>query len=352
LDSRERVRRVLAGQRPDRIPVYDSYWETTLERWRQEGLPADVSPHEALDCDIVMLGGDDTLRLPERVLEKDAQYRLYWDHNGALRRDLHGPLGWTSQWLDYTIKTRADWDRLRHHAVYHPDRIAPGALEAYQQARAQGRAVFYSGHACFHPTWEKIGMEPELALMLDDPAFIHDLMATHVQLMCAIYDGLVALGMTFDGALIADDLGYVRAPLISPRLYREIVLPHHRDFVAHLAADGVPAILHSDGNVAPLIPSFIEAGFAGLHPLECKAGLDLRDLAPLYGDRLIFFGNIDVRALSGTRAELDAELDAKLEAARHLRGYLFHSDHSVPHTVSLENYRYALDRVRAQPLDA
>lgn len=352
MDSRERVRRVLAGERPDRIPVYDSFWETTLARWRQEGLPADQSPHEALGCDIVMLSGDDTLRLPERVLEEDAHYRLYWDRNGALRRDLHSPLGWTSQWLDYTIKTRADWERLRERATYSPDRIAPDTLETHDRARTRGKAVFYSGHACFHPTWEKIGMEQELALMLDDPGFIHDLMAAHVQLMCDMYDGMRAAGIRFDGALIADDLGYVRAPLISPRLYREIVLPHHRAFVAHLAADGVPAILHSDGNVAPLIPLFIEAGFAGLHPLECKAGLDLRELVPAYGERLVFFGNIDARALSGSREEIDAELDAKLSAARHARGYLFHSDHSVPHTVSLESYRHALKRVRAFPLDA
>jgi hypothetical protein len=104
LDSRERVRRVLAGESPDRIPVYDAYWETTLARWHQEGLATDVPPQEALGCDIVMLGGDDTLRLPERVLEEDSHasdgYRLYWDHNGALRRDLHGRMGWTSQWPD------------------------------------------------------------------------------------------------------------------------------------------------------------------------------------------------------------------------------------------------------------
>ena len=352
MDSRERVRRVLAGERPDRIPIYDAYWETTLTRWHQEGLRTDVSPQEALGCDIVMLSGDDTLRLPERVLEKDAHYRLYWDRNGALRRDLHGPMGWTSQWLDYTIKTPEDWRRLRDHATYSPDRIAPGTLEAYQRARAQGKAVFYSGHACFHPTWEKIGMERELTLMLENPAFVHDLMEAHIQLMCDLYDGLCEAGMTFDGALIADDLGYVRAPLISPRLYRDIVLPHHRAFVAHLAADGVPAILHSDGNVGPLIPMFIEAGFAGLHPLECKAGLDLRELVPRYGDELVFFGNIDVRALSGTREEIDAELDAKLGAARDGRGYMYHSDHSVPHTVSLESYRYALERVRDYPPNA
>jgi len=36
----------------------------------------------------------------------------------------------------------------------------------------------------------------------------------------------------------------------------------------HFANAGLRTILHSDGNIEPLIDHFLEAGFSGLHPLE------------------------------------------------------------------------------------
>jgi uroporphyrinogen decarboxylase len=120
MDSRDRVLRVLSGQIPDRVPLDDSYWETTVARWRREGLPPDLSPRDYFGTnEIVCLSGDYTMRFPERVLEESDTLRTYWDSDGALRKDLHVSEGWTSQWLDYTIKDRQDWQQ-------HQERMAFG----------------------------------------------------------------------------------------------------------------------------------------------------------------------------------------------------------------------------------
>lgn len=347
LTSRERVARVLVGEVPDRVPLSDSYWTTTIERWRREGLPLDVAPQAYFGTDeIARIGGDYTMQFPERVLEESATMRLYWDSDGALRRDLHVAEGWTSQWLDFTIKAPDDWLAHRERMAFDPSRITEGAVRAYERARAQDRFVCYSGHACFHPTWMRIGMERMLMLMLDRPDFIDRLFADHVQLMIDIYEAMTARGMIFDAAFFSDDLGYQAAPLISPELYRTLVLPHHRRLCERFAQDGLKTLLHSDGNVAPLIPHFLDAGFAGLHPLEAKAGLDVRTLKPRYGDRLVLLGNIDVRRLAGSKAEVEAEIREKVTAAKVGGGYIYHSDHSVPNDVSLENYTYAIELVK------
>ena len=65
-------------------------------------------------------------------------------------------------------------------------------------------------------------------LMLDDPDFIYDMFAAHAQLIIDIYEGMRDLGLVFDGAFFADDLGYRTSSLISPQLYRELVFPHHK----------------------------------------------------------------------------------------------------------------------------
>ena len=341
--SRERIQTVLSGGVPDRVPYQDSFWAATVQRWRTEGLPADISPDDYFGCEMARLGGNYSLQLPVQMLEESDRYRVYIDENGATRKDMSTLDGWTPNWMDFRIKSRDDWQRLRERTAYNPSRIPSGIVEAYGAAREKGQFVAYSTHACFHPTWEKIGMENLLMGMIENPEWITDMFAAHTRLIMDLYDGIKGQGLEFDGAFLSDDLGYRSAPLISPQMYRELVMPYHRQICEHLARDGLKTALHSDGNVAPLIPDFLNAGFAALHPLEAKAGLDVRDLKSRYGDRLVLFGNIDVRKLAGSREEVEEEVRTKVTIGKEGGGYIFHSDHSVAADVSLENYQFALE---------
>lgn len=343
MTSQERVHTVLSGGVPDRVPFQDSYWATTVERWRREGMPADVDPGDYFGCEIARLGGDYTLQLPEETVEETDRYRIYTDANGARRKDLNTADGWTPGWVDFEIRTREDWHRLKARAEYNPSRIPAGIQGAYRRAREKGKFVTFSVHACFHPTWHKIGMERMFIWMQEESDLVADMYGAHTQLIIDLFEGIRALGVEYDGAWLSDDLGYRNAPLISPEMYREMVMPHHKRLCDHFAGAGLKTILHSDGNVGPLIPMFLEAGFAALHPLEAKAGLDVRELKPEYGDRLVLFGNIDVRALAGDREAIEEEVRAKVAFGKAGGGYMFHSDHSVPNDVSLENYRFALE---------
>jgi len=193
------------------------------------------------------------MQFPERVVEEAPGMRMYWDGYGALRRDLYTANGWTSQWLDFTIKNAEDW--ARHRMRFDPSRVSEDAVRAeHASARAKNRFVCYTCHGCFHPTWMKIGMENELMLMLDRPELIADMYAAHTELVIDLYRAMRDMGLEFDGARMADDLGYHSAPLISPELYRELVLPYHRRFCDFLAGEGLKTILHSDHSVPSDVP--------------------------------------------------------------------------------------------------
>jgi len=344
MTPRERVRTVLTGAIPDRVPLSDSYWVTTVERWRSEGLPVDAQPGSYFGTDeIVFVSGDYSMQFPERILEETGRSRLYWDSDGALKRDLHTPEGWTSQWLEFTVASRRDWKEHRERMAYNDSRISDASVASCRAATDEGKFVCYSAHACFHPTWMRIGFENELVLMLEDPAFIDELFEAHATLVIELYEGFLARGCRFDGVRLADDLGYRTSTLISPNLYRELVFPHHKRLCDRFAHDGIPTMIHSDGNVSVLIPHFIDAGFRGLHPLEVKAGMDLFELKSRYGSDLVLYGNIDARALAGTRDDIEREIEPKLSLAHETGGYLFHSDHSVPPDVSWAHFRHYLD---------
>jgi uroporphyrinogen decarboxylase len=53
-----------------------------------------------------------------------------------------------------------------------------------------------------------------------------------------------------------------------------------------------------------------------------------------------------VRKLSGSREDVEEEISAKVPVAKAGGGYIYHSDHSVPHSVSFENYCYAMELIK------
>ncbi len=101
-------------------------------------------------------------------------------------------------------------------------------------------------------------------------------------------------------------------------------------------------IVHSCGFVEPLVPGLVEAGMDCLQAMEVKAGMDMPRMARTFGDRLSFFGNIDVRTLiANDRAAIREELEKKIIPVMELGGgYILHSDHSIPPEVDYETLRY------------
>ncbi len=150
MTARERVRTVLAGGVPDRVPYHDWYWASTVARWRHEGMPIDTSPEEYFGCDICVIGQgagwlrsapkfDDSLQLPSRVLEETERHRLFVDQNGATRKHMRDGSESAYAWIDFTIKNRGDWERMKSRMAFGPSRIPEGAMRYGAVGRRQWR---------------------------------------------------------------------------------------------------------------------------------------------------------------------------------------------------------------------
>ena len=72
----------------------------------------------------------------------------------------------------------------------------------------------------------------------------------------------------------------------------------------------------------------------------------LDELKREYGSKLVFMGNIDFDRIARGEREAEEEIRLKVGRGKAGGGYIYHSDHSVPPTVSLERYKWVLDRVR------
>ena len=347
MTSRERVATVLAGGVPDRVPMDESPWAETYKRWRQEGLPEDRDVVTYFGMDLAKIGGPDlTLRLETTVLEEDEEYIVAVNSDGVTNKRHKTESGHTPHWLDHLIKTKEDWYEYAPRLEPSRERWAEDIVEQCRRGRESGRFVCICHADPYErawPTWGQVGI---FEMMMDDPDTIADCHMAYARLITGQYEILEKLGAEWDGVFMYADLGYRNATLFSPRLYDEIVFPAHKHIADWLQARQKPLICHSCGKIDVLIPRFIEAGFAAIQPLEAKCGQDVRELKDLYGGRITFFGNIDIRALSGTREDVYNEVMGKLPKAMEGGGYIFHSDHSVPPTVSFDNYRYAVELVK------
>jgi uroporphyrinogen decarboxylase len=348
MQARERIKTIIAGGIPDdRIGMNDTMWSSTVERWHREGLPADESPQDHFGVnDFCNIGADYSLMLPEKTLEESADYRIYTNHNGVTCKDYRLERGWVTYPMDFAIKNAKDWQNYEPQMAFHPDRLPAEALSVYENGRARGQFIAFTSHASFHPVWELIGHENELIWMCEQPDLVREIAVRIADLVIENYEQLKKLGIEFDGAFLADDMGFRGGSMFSTQMYRDIIFPAHKKICDHLNADASPPILHSDGDIRGLIPDIIAAGFKGLHPLEVKAGLDIQDLKSRYGGQLVFYGNIDARVMAATRGDIEREVAAKIPLAKEGGGYIYHSDHSVPDDVPLENYAYTIELVK------
>jgi len=369
MTSKERVARTLARTAPDRVPIYDKFWFEVEREYREQlGHPfvyhrersmfdwGAVSPEtqaitiwELFDMDLCEVAWPDfRLRFCEpEILEETDEWVLLRDGNWAELRWWKHKMG-TPEHVRFGIDTPEKWAEVKGLLQPSRERVRWNEFwPLYRRARQANRYVCYGVADPFENIKDVLGHEVMLISMIERPEWIRDVFETYTDLAIRMLEIVEAEGMICDGAFVYGDMAYRNGPFMSPEHYREFVQPCHKRYFAEFHRRGMPVIFHTDGDVRIAIPDLIESGIDCLQPLEAKANMDLRDLAPKYGDRLSFCGNIDVTVLMTNDPErVRQEVRSKLQAAMPYHGYIYHSDHSIPPGVTLETYRLVLDEVK------
>lgn len=349
MTSRERVAKALRHEKPDRVPLHEAFWAVTVERWRKEGLPEDVSAEKHFGLEIDLIALDNSFGFETKVLARTDQFITVRDNWGDTRRDWLDRRS-TPELIDFPIKARAEWDELKGRLRPDPDRVDWAEVRAaHTRSRERGRFLCLAAIPGYEATWRKVGVEGALSTMADDPVWMMEMYEYDADMIIGMTELYLAQGLEFDGMWLWDDLAYKNGPLFSPKTYREQLLPYHKKVVDFAHAQGWPVILHCCGNLTSLVPGMIEAGFDCLQALEVKAGVDLGFLVKEYGEHLCFEGGVDVRTWfdDASETETEREVCEKLKIGMsNPGGYIFHSDHSVPPQVSFERYEKVVEVVR------
>jgi uroporphyrinogen decarboxylase len=343
----QRFRAALAHREPDRVPIHDSPWGATVDRWKSEGYPHHVPVNEFFDYELCGFGCDLSPRFPVRTLERNDEYIVETTADGGVRRN-HRDRSTTPEVMECAIRTREDWARIKPRLEASVTRVNWVTLHNdLERQRADGRFITFNAAVGYDRFQSLLRSEDLLMAIAEDPDWVREMLLTHAQLTIEMASLIFAQGYRFYGAFLFCDLGYRNASLFSPRSYRQVQFESDRLLYDFFHRHDMPVILHSCGRVTALIPHLIEAGLDCLQPLEVKAGMDVVALKREFGRDLAFMGGIDVRCMADPDPRaIEDEIARKFEVARRGGGYIYHSDHSVPNNVSFPQYQRVMELVR------
>jgi uroporphyrinogen-III decarboxylase len=95
---------------------------------------------------------------------------------------------------------------------------------------------------------------------------------------------------------------------------------------------------HSDGNIEPIIPDFIDLGLDILNPVQPKS-MDPARLKRDYGQHLTFWGTVDIQEVMpfGTPEDVVREVKLRLRTVGKGGGLIISPAHNIQSEVPLEN---------------
>ena len=369
MNSRERILTTLNHREPDRVPFDLGSCQVTgihvvaYRNLRKAlGLPDGeielcdtIQQLASIDDDVVTQMNIDTRGLYPlnshnwQVVEEDAgdywAYRDEWGITHHRPKDNGLYYSVVNVPLPHSELTVAGISNHHWPDVANPERLA-GLRDLAWQYRAAGYAVVLKDAfaGIFEFAQRIVGMENLLVMMITNEKAACTLFDRLLQLKLDYWQtALVELGDLVDVVTYADDYGTQTSQIISPDMFRRLIKPRLKVLFETFinSAPHAKRFFHSDGNVRPLIPDFIEMGVEILNPIHIRA----KDMEPAglkrdFGQDLAFWGGgVDTQGILpyGTPQEVKDDVRRNIEALAPGGGYVFNTIHNIQADVPPEN---------------
>lgn len=141
------------------------------------------------------------------------------------------------------------------------------------------------------------------------------------------------------GLWVVDDLCYGSGPMIDPKFLRKYIFPWYEELSLICKKQDLLFILHSDGNIWPILEDLISIGFEAIHPID-PTSMDINEVKERVGKEVGIIGNIHTDLLaSGTPEEVRELTKKRIRDIAPGGGYALGSGNSVPNWARFENYQ-------------
>jgi uroporphyrinogen decarboxylase len=287
------MRRALAREPVDRLPTQIN---TTGDMREKLARHRGVDPSE-LDR-----------RLDNHLLRLDLTYPRRTSADGRVAYDWWG-VGWDTESEGYwpADSPLVAAPTLEGFAWPHPHdpHLLDGAAEAIVDDAGERFTAPNFGFCLFERAWALRGFENLLTDLVLNPSFVEELLERITDIQVTLARRFVAMGV--DAGYFGDDYGAQQNLLFSPRTWRALFKPRLARLFAVFREAGLPVVLHSDGDIAAILPDLVEIGLTALNPVQPEV-LDHGWLKRTFGDRLAFYGGVSTQTVlpRGTPADVRA----------------------------------------------
>ncbi len=190
-----------------------------------------------------------------------------------------------------------------------------------------------------------IPIDKFLVMMYEAPEMVHAILDAHTQR--AIEHGKVMIEAGVDAILVNADYGINTGPWLSPRFFRQFILPYLQRQVQSFHEMGAYVIKHTDGFTLPLLDMIVDTGVDGLHGIQPSLGMSLDVLKSKYGKSITLFGAVESETLiNGSPQDVRQETARCIQQGAPGGGFVLTTSNSVQVGVKLENYQAMLAQAR------
>lgn len=366
--SRERVMKSLNHKVPDRIPLdLGSTNCTTMTKKAYENLLHYLGMQKEtqlmmenfqivfIDEEVLTMLAIDTRGIhPRPVAQKrEVDERTYYNEFGI---KYHMPEGGLYYDMVEHPLASASIEMLRDYPWPEPEKSMDlrGVRDRALRLKEDGEYCLVGDMidtGIFEPCWYLRGFENFLVDLLSNPDFASQLMEGMYQYQLKRYSlFLQEVGDLLDVLFVGDDLATAENVIMSPKTYREMVKPFHKEYFKNLKqlAPHAKLLYHSCGSIAPFIPDLIEIGVDILNPVQVSAqGMDTRELKEKFGRELSFWGAVDTTYVlpRGTQDEVRREVRKRVQELGPW-GYVLCAVHDIQPDVPPENVIAMYDEAR------
>jgi len=219
--------------------------------------------------------------------------------------------------------------------------LAEEARRLYEETDYALVADFLGGGVFEQALWMR-GFERFLMDLITDEPFAIALLDTLLELYIEFYAVyLEAVGPYVQVVALGDDLGMQTGLLISPKLYRRLIKPRHKELYDFIHSRTEAKIMHHTcGSVFSFVQDLIDVGVDILNPIQTSArGMDPAALKREFGEQLVFHGGIDVQQILpfATPERVREEVKRIVATLGQGGGYILAPSHNIQADVPPEN---------------
>ncbi len=330
MTSKERVRRTILRQNPDRVPANFSGTGYVKERlMKHYGYNDFEQVLSRLQIDIRDVSPDYIgAPLPEDKDVWGCTLKKYWTGTEWYAHEAKHPLEDCETLEDlknapWPSPDDYDYESVKHFCAKHEDKAI---------------SIGYTG--VFQICCSLRGMDNLFVDMIEEPEMAHYVVDRMTEFELEYYERMLIAG---DGQIdllrTCDDYGTQRGLLFNVEMWKEYYQKNLKKLVDLAHRYDAFYLQHSCGAIRDIIPELIGCGIDVLDPVQKVVGMVPQELKAAFGNQLTFQGGVDTQDLlpNATAAVVAQETKQIIDTLYDDGGYILMASQGLQRDVPLEN---------------